>query len=72
MASLTAKVVHGHKVAPLGLSFQEALNELDGLYRVYLRDPKSGFRLGRMVTLTKKQEQILRAVDKRLLKNCSG
>jgi len=25
-----------------------------------------------MVTLTKKQEQILRAVDKRLLKNCSG
>jgi len=60
------------KVAPLGLSFQEALNELDGLYRVYLRDPKSGFRLGRMVTLTKKQEQILRAVDKRLLKNCSG
>lgn len=60
------------KVAPLEMSFQEALNELDGLYRVYLRDPKSGFTLGRLVALSKKQEQILRAVDKRLLKNCSG
>ena len=58
------------KVAPLGISFQEALNELDGLYRVYLRDPKSGFTLGRLTTLTKRQEQILRAVDKRLLKKC--
>jgi transposase len=48
------------KVAPLGISFQEALHELDGLYRVYLRDPKSGFKLGRLITLTKRQEQILR------------
>ena len=56
------------KVAPLELSFQGALDELDGLYRVYLRDPKSGFKLDRLVTLTKRQEQILRAVDKRLLK----
>jgi len=58
------------KVAPLGISFQEALHELDGLYRVYLHDPKSGFKLGRLITLTKRQEQILRAVDKRLLKKC--
>ena len=58
------------KVAPLGISFQEALHELDGLYRVYLRDPKSGFKLGRLITLTKRQEQILRVVDKRLLKKC--
>ena len=56
------------QVAPLDLSFQEALDELDGLYRVYLRDPKSGFKLGRLVALTKRQQQILRAVDKRLLK----
>lgn len=56
------------KVAPLELSFQSALDELDGLYRVYLRDPKSGFKLSRLVALTKRQEQILRVVDKRLLK----
>ncbi len=56
------------RVAPLELSFQNALDELDGLYRVYLRDPNSGFKLDRLVALTKRQEQILRAVDKRLLK----
>ena len=58
------------RVAPLELSFQDALNELDGLYRVYLRDPKRDFKLGRLVALTKQQEKILRAVDKRLLKKC--
>ena len=57
------------KVAPLEISFQTALNELDGLYRVYLKVPKKGFRIGRLVALTKKQEKILRAVDKRLLKS---
>ncbi|MGK5086004.1 hypothetical protein WDW86_00455, partial [Bdellovibrionota bacterium FG-2] len=56
------------KVSPLGLSFQSALNELDGLYRVYLKDPKQGFRIDRLVALTKKQEKILRVVDKQLLK----
>jgi transposase len=56
------------KVAPLGFSFQQALNELDGSYRVYLRDPKSGFKVGRLVALLKSQEDIFRAVDKRLLK----
>lgn len=59
------------RVAALELSFAEALNELEGLYRVYLRDPKNEFKLGRLVALSKRQEQILRAVDKRLLKKCS-
>lgn len=48
-----------------------AAGELDGLYRVYLKDPKTGYKLGRLVALTKKQEQILRAIDKSLLKECS-
>jgi transposase len=60
------------KVAELGLSFQSALSELDGLYRVHLRDPKSGFKVGRLVALSRQQEKILRAVNKRLLKKCSG
>lgn len=59
------------RVNDLDMSFQIALDELDGLYRVYLKDPKTGFKLGRLVALTKKQEQILRAVDKSLLKKCS-
>lgn len=59
------------KVAKLEMSFQAALNELDGLYRIYLRDPKKGFRIDRLVALTKKQEKILRAIDKGLVKACS-
>jgi transposase len=57
------------KVAPLALSVQEALDELEGLYRVYLKDSKKGFRINRLVALTKKQEKILRAIDKRLLQD---
>ena len=58
-------------VRDLGISFQKALDELEGLYRVFLLDPKTGFKLGRLVVLTKKQEKILHAVDKNLLKKCS-
>ena len=57
------------KVAPLALSVQEALDELEGLYRVYLKDPKKRFRINRLVAMTKKQEKILRAIDKRLLQD---
>jgi len=53
------------------MSPQEALRELDTMYKVYLRDPKKGFKISRVVTLTKKQETILKAVNKKLLA-CSG
>jgi hypothetical protein len=53
------------------MSPQEALREWDTMYKVYLRDPNKGFKISRVVTLTKKQEAILRAVSKKLLK-CSG
>lgn len=59
------------KVKPLGFSFQTALNELDGLYRVYLKDPKNNFKIDRLVALTKMQEEILKVVDKKLIKKCS-
>ena len=49
----------------------QALEELDSVYRIYMRDPKKSFKLARLVTLTKKQEQILRAVDKSLMAECS-
>jgi transposase len=51
------------------VSAEEALRELATMYKVYLKDPKKGFRMGRTVTLTKKQEIILRAISPRLLKS---
>ena len=51
----------------LALTPVDALQELESLYRVYMRDPRNGFRLTRLVALTKKQEKILRAIDKGLL-----
>jgi len=57
-----------NRVNDLDMSFQKAL---DGLYRVYLKDPRTGYKLRRLVALTKKQEKILRAVDKSLLNKCS-
>ena len=55
------------KVRHLEISSTTALRELDGLYRVYLRDTKSEFKLSKLVALTKLQEKILRAINKRLL-----
>lgn len=46
---------------------ESALLELGTLYRVYLRDPKGGFKLSRLVALTKKQETILKTIDRTLL-----
>lgn len=59
------------KVAGLEISEQAALRELDGLYRIYLRDPKNGFKVGRLVALTRTQERILRAVAHDLVRTCS-
>jgi transposase len=46
----------------------QALEELESLYKVYLKDCRRGFREHRIVALTKKQESIMRAIDKRLLR----
>src|SRR5208337_661865 len=46
-----------------------ALLELGTMYKVYLRDAQHRFHLSRVVTLTKKQELILKAIDKSLLKS---
>jgi len=50
-----------------GISPEEALDELETMYKVYLRDPKNIFKLSRVVTLSKKQETILKAVNRKLL-----
>jgi transposase len=46
---------------------QSALLELGTMYKVYLRDAKHVFKLSRVVALTKKQETILRSIDRKLL-----
>lgn len=56
------------RLKALGISPEAALRELDTMYKVYLRAPKKAFRIARVVTLSKKQEQILRAIAPRLTK----
>jgi transposase len=48
---------------------ESSLLELGTMYKVYLRDAKKGFQLSRVVNLTKKQELILKTIDKTLLKS---
>jgi len=48
---------------------ESALLELGSMHKVYLRDAKNRFHLSRVVTLTKKQELILKTIDKALLKS---
>jgi len=57
------------RLRKLAISPQEALRELDTMYRVYLRDSRKGFKVSRVVTLTKQQEKILRAISPTLLKS---
>jgi transposase len=46
---------------------ESALLELGTMYKVYLRDTKNRFQLSRVVSLTKRQELILKTIDKALL-----
>lgn len=56
------------RLRPLGISPQQSLEELHSMYKVYLRAPKQGLRIARVVTLSKKQETILKTMDRKLLK----
>jgi transposase len=47
----------------------KALEELSTVYKVYLRDAKKDFRISRIVTLSKKQDDIIKAIDPALLKS---
>jgi transposase len=56
-----------YRLKSQGTSPQAALDELETMYKVCLRDPKHGLTISRVVTLTKRQETILKAVDSKLL-----
>lgn len=46
----------------------EALRELESLHKIYMKDTEKGFELTKLVKLNRKQEKIIRAVDKNILK----
>jgi|GEM_PF-382314 len=54
-----------------GISAEDALEILESMYKVYLTDPKSKNEFVKTVTLSKKQEEILRNVNPLLLSECS-
>lgn len=58
-------------VKDLGISAAAALEELETLYKVYIKDRRRALHASRVVALSKKQEEILRAVDKKLLRACA-
>jgi transposase len=55
------------RLKSLGISPVEALDELNTMYKVYLRDSKHVFKISRVITLTKKQETILKTINRKLL-----
>jgi transposase len=60
-----------HRLRKIKVSPDKALRELETMYKIYLRDRQGLFKISRVVTLTKKQEVIVRAINKKLLK-CSA
>ena len=70
LAYLLLSLLNLH-VKKLGMTAVAALEELEDLYKVYIKDQRRMFRASRVVILNKQQEEILRAVDKKLLKACA-
>ena len=60
-----------YKLRKLGIKAGEAIETMETMYRVYITDPKSKNKFVKTVTLSKKQEDILREINPRLLKKCS-
>jgi transposase len=56
-----------HRLKKIQMSSEEALHELKSMYKVYLKNKKNTLVLSRVVTLTKKQEKILKTVSRSLL-----
>ncbi|MBI1745303.1 MAG: transposase [Acidobacteria bacterium] len=58
-----------YRLRKLEMSPMEALTQIETMYKVYMKDAKKKFSLSKTVTLTKKQELILKTIDKNLLKS---
>ena len=53
------------------MSAVDALESMESMYKIYLTDPKSKNKFVKTVTLSKKQEEILKKVNPLLLSKCS-
>jgi transposase len=60
-----------YRLKGTGISAESALETLESMYKVYITDPKSRNKFVKTVTLSKKQEEIIRLVNPLLLSNCS-
>ncbi len=59
------------RLKKLGMTPVAALQELDTLYKVYMRDSRKGFKLSRVVALTRNQEKIMKTIDRKLWGQCA-
>ncbi len=59
------------RLQKLAISPIQALMELETMYKVYMKETEKNISFTRTVMLTKKQEVILKIIDKKLLKNPS-
>lgn len=57
-----------YRLRKKGITAEEALTELQTMYKVYMCDKQKGFKISRIVTLNKKQELILKTINKKLIK----
>lgn len=62
-------IVLNQYLKKLDMSPEKALEHLDSMYKVYMKDTRKKFKISLIVTLNKIQKDILRAVDKKLIKN---
>jgi hypothetical protein len=60
-----------YRLKGTGISAVNALEALESMYKVYITDPKSRNKFVKTVTLSKKQEEIIRLVNPLLLSECS-
>ncbi len=60
-----------YRLKESGMSAVNALESMESMYKVYLTDPKSKNKFVKTVTLTKKQEEILKKINPLLLSDCS-
>jgi transposase len=56
-----------YRLKKINMSPLMALRELETMYKVYLKDSTGVFKISRVVTLTKKQQLILKTINKKLL-----
>lgn len=57
-----------YKLREKKISSVDALDQLSSAYKVYLNDPRTGNQFEKTVVLSKNQEFILKAIDKKILK----